>query len=412
MNLDQELLQSIQTQIDRHPLTPKEKGHYQTIIAEALASENRVQGLADCLSWVSGSRIRESDEPPSVQECEVFEGVQLTESAFNAEKGVLDIVILKPGLNRAGKRYYTKEAIQESAPKFKGVKMYADHPSKSETRDRPERSVRDFVAVVTETFVDEQGWLRGKAQVIEDWMKSKIGNLQETGLLHTLGVSHNSTGRFTWQKIENKTVQFVESILTPHSVDFVTEAGAGGSVSFMESDSNTDDPDTDQDGGLNMDEKQELETMKESLADITGKVTVLTETLEGVKTENDTLKAENEKLQSELQESKRREFDAHVETKLAEADVPDNVKKKLVEDFKESTDTEAFDKALADQIGFVQSIKESYGIREKKVKGLGPGNHDTTTSTENTGLVNLSEAFQNLPGIDENLAKSMAGIRR
>src|SRR5690606_3161022 len=122
------------------------------VMRRGLNSPDRISILSNHLSWVNGSRIQESD-PIQATECEVFEGIQLTESAFDSEKGILYIVILKPGLNRSGTHFYTEKALKESAEKFAGVKMYADHISRSGAKDRPERSIRDFVGVVKESFL-------------------------------------------------------------------------------------------------------------------------------------------------------------------------------------------------------------------------------------------------------------------
>jgi hypothetical protein len=414
MSLEKKLLEAIDRSITEHPLGPKEEAFHQRKMNIALnvSGNKRSKLLSKHLSWASGKgSIRESDSNP-VNDCEVFEGIQLTENAFDEEKGILDIVILKPGLNRSGKRFYTDKCLQEAAPKFKGVAMYADHDTKSGQRERPERSVRDLVGEVIETKVNENGWIVGKARVAESWLKDKISNFQKAGILHRIGISHNSLGRFTQQKHEGKVVQFIESITRPISVDYVTEAGAGGCINFMESNSGDQTTDENNSGGFQMDEK-EFQSMKESLEALQESQKSTTDKLEGVLSENETLKKENETLKTQIEESSKASFDAHVEAAIKEADLPEKSKERLVSQFKESTDIEAFDEALKDEVDYVNSIKESNTDTKdnKPVRGLGPQSQKKD-STNNGNSVDLSESFKRLPGVSEDLAKNMAVSRR
>lgn len=56
------------------------------------------------------------------------------------------VALIQEGLgNLRDGFYYTKEALASAVAAFEGRKCYADHPSRSEEQDRPERSVRDIV---------------------------------------------------------------------------------------------------------------------------------------------------------------------------------------------------------------------------------------------------------------------------
>jgi hypothetical protein len=56
------------------------------------------------------------------------------------------VALIQEGLgNLRDGFYYTKQALESAVPAFEGKKAYADHPSRSEESDRPERSVRDIV---------------------------------------------------------------------------------------------------------------------------------------------------------------------------------------------------------------------------------------------------------------------------
>lgn len=64
-------------------------------------------------------------------------------------------VLLRAGLNKTGKRMYTPEFVQEHLSRFDGAFCSADHPSLSEGKDLPERSMLRLAAVVRNPRWDE-----------------------------------------------------------------------------------------------------------------------------------------------------------------------------------------------------------------------------------------------------------------
>lgn len=72
------------------------------------------------------------------------------EGAANKNAGVgpirFKVALIQEGLgNLKDAFFYSKNAIQSGIQAFEGRKCFADHPSSTEERDRPERSVRDII---------------------------------------------------------------------------------------------------------------------------------------------------------------------------------------------------------------------------------------------------------------------------
>lgn len=64
------------------------------------------------------------------------------------EKGKISfpVVIISEGLgNLVDRNYYTKGAIESGVSVYEGKKAYLDHPTESEMREQPGRSVKDIV---------------------------------------------------------------------------------------------------------------------------------------------------------------------------------------------------------------------------------------------------------------------------
>lgn len=396
------LLGEIGRQTKRRYLGPRMRKNHETALSTALSLSDPDPALADILSEFSTLRLRESAGGSTPQPDSLSDETMLSEASYDGEQGVLDITILQPGLNRSGKRFYTNAALKESFHLFKGLKMYADHDTRSGERERPERSIRDFVGVIGETSLSDNGSIRGKAFLVESWLKEKISTLQDKGLLHTLGVSHNSFGKVTKSTHEGKAVNLVEAITRPLSVDFVTEPGAGGSINFMESDPPTeDDPNTDSEGGFVMDE-EEVKAMKESIEGLTAQI----EELKGVKSESEKLTLENTDLKAKIEESEKATFAAQLETSLKESELPEEAQARIKTAFGDSTDAESLKERITAEKEYIDALRESFEAPPTRVSGLGPDGKPIKATAE----AGLQESFSKL-GIPEDLAKDMAAVR-
>lgn len=77
------------------------------------------------------------------------------------------VALIQEGLGNLGDAfYYTRQALESAVPIFEGKKCFADHPSKSEDQDRPERSVRDVIGHFENVRLEEGD--QGQAMVCAD----------------------------------------------------------------------------------------------------------------------------------------------------------------------------------------------------------------------------------------------------
>ena len=146
---------------------------------------------------------------------------------LDAPKKQVRAVLIEAGTNYSKKRHYPKRTIQESAPLFAGLKMYLNHPTSMEERERPERDVREWVATITESWYDE-GKVLANIAIHANWLWQLFES--DPVFREHIGISINAAGRASYSQIDGQTMEVVEKIVTPQSVDWVTEAGARGRV--------------------------------------------------------------------------------------------------------------------------------------------------------------------------------------
>lgn len=164
----------------------------------------------------------------------VGDAVALVERAL-AKDGTTLIKLIQPGWGSSG--YYSEELLRRDIAKAfpKGTHMYMDHPTVSQEKDRPERSIRDLAAVLTEDpHYDPKGkagpGAYAKAQVVSTY-KQAIEDLAPH-----IGTSIRALGRSEKGEAEGRQGPLITELTKGRSVDFVTQAGAGGQiVSLFES---------------------------------------------------------------------------------------------------------------------------------------------------------------------------------
>jgi hypothetical protein len=148
--------------------------------------------------------------------------------AANAQNFTVPVTLIRAGWSQNA-RHYSREVLARAVDKFEGVKAYADHPSKDEEKNRPERSVRDIAGYYTNVKQADDGALKADLHVIgaaRDWLWPLI---QETHVKPDLiGVSINALGKTSQGEIEGKRGLIVEDIVKGNSTDIVTTPAAGG----------------------------------------------------------------------------------------------------------------------------------------------------------------------------------------
>jgi hypothetical protein len=255
--------------------------------------------------------------------------ISLKEAKWNNETSEVEVILIEAGTNPHKKRHYPVATIQEAAAGFRGLKMYINHPTPTEEKERPERNLKDWASTIVESRF-EDGKAIGKVAVHDVWLRER---LNDPVAREHIGLSILTGGKISVGKVNGVEMQIVEKIAFvrqkgPASVDWVTEAGARGRVSrLMES----------RTGGRKMElELATIKDLKESRTDLVEairKEAASGNTEKVTKLEND-LKESNEKIAKFEKAGKISAQAALVETALKESKAPDAVKEKVIEHFK------------------------------------------------------------------------------
>ena len=353
---------------------------------------NRVQLPANAVAGVK-AKIRAAyrrlgvateDIPKSVMEVEMRE--RLSESFTIAIEevteegiadGILPIRIIVPGFNSSKNRHYSEAAVADAGRIFEGSKMYADHQTEAEEEAMPERSIKNWVATLKETKVSEAGNAIGTAHIHAGWFQEMISTLHKAGNLGQLGTSINCLGKGSKQTIDGTDTISVEGLErgTFGSVDFVTEAGAGGQAGLRES---------AHDSFLDV-ELVDLATLREARPDLVKAIETeatqqarqevkeamdATKELEGVKSELEERTTERDALQTKLDEGEKAKTKAEAQTAIKDAvdksDLPEAAKTRVIKQLEDETTADGVEEAIKDQADYIAELNEA-----GKVKNLG-----------------------------------------
>jgi hypothetical protein len=150
-----------------------------------------------------------------------------------SERGVVPIAIITPGWGSSG--YYPSDVLEAAADAkvfAKGTHMYLDHPAESEKSDRPERSVRDLVAVLESDATWDGRVLAGDAKVFGPYREL----FRDEDFVSAIGVSIRASAAYTVGEAEGRKGVIMTELGEAKSIDFVTRPGRGGAVlSVLES---------------------------------------------------------------------------------------------------------------------------------------------------------------------------------
>jgi len=350
--------------------------------------------------------VEEADIPAWIKEVETRELLQsftpLTEAKF--DKGRATVIVIKPGFNATEDRYYPAEMLKRDYKIFEGQKMYADHPTEEEDQARPERSIKDWVATLSEVTCDESGVVSGIAEILEPWLMTKLASLRDKQMLSEMGISINAVGSASKDTIDGKETLVIEKLVAARSVDFVTEPGAGGIVTFYESDRGHDI------------DLVELATLREKRPDLIKaveakvraeitkevkkameneeKITELEGTVATLTTERDALKEAAEKAEKDKATA---EAQATIKEAVDKAELPDAAKERLIERYKDAETADGIAEAIQSEVDYIGKLAEA-----GKVKGMGGSKPDPAKDNEA-----LKESFEKL-GLSEEEAKTAA----
>ena len=342
--------------------------------------------------------VEDEDIPRWVKESEtrfLFGNFTPLAEAQVGAKGIARVVIIKPGWgNTVDNHYYSEEMLRQNYKVFEGVKMYADHQTISEEKERPEGSIKEWVASLKNVQYQEGVGVVGDAIIIEPWMQAKLANLRDKELLGEMGISIRAAGVGVKGKVDGREGNIVEKITRVRSVDFVTEAGAGGIVQMYESGSSDYDVDV-----------VSLETLKGRRPDLVksieneAKATIMQEVKRMSEQEDKvkvlegqvvTLTTERDDARGKLTEAEKAQRKAEAKSKLDEAigksELPDAAKLRIQERFKDAESAKGIAEAIKAEVDYIAALKEA-----GKVKGMGGSQPDPEKGKEA-----LKESFKRM----------------
>lgn len=333
----------------------------------------------------------------------------LSESAFNSD-GTFPVRIIAEGWGSSG--FYSKKILTKSAGLYKsGTKMFINHASRAELKERPERDLNQLAAYFVEdqaTWQDNGIYGPGLYQTAKA-LPNYADFIKEAAPV--IGVSHFVLGKTRIGEAGGKTGPIVESIDAVLSVDFVTQPGAKGSIgaiyeSWINSDINSDDEThelqiSETQGNTKMADIKESsqispEIVTESRGDWLARIESLREAEKATQTlmrENDSLKAQITDKDNEinsLKESLAKEQEKNIFAEAAgyaselieKSDVPelakDRIKAAAVQNAKMiegKLDKDAIKAFVESEVTYAKSLTGSRGT----VKGMGSTNPEPAT---------------------------------
>jgi hypothetical protein len=341
-------------------------------------------------------------------ECDVLE-----ESSYDAAKGELTVTIIRPGFSKNStkgrKRFYPAETLRESAPVFKGAKMFADHATEAEDKARPEGSIRNWVANVSETWAESDGTVKGRATVIDPPFKAKLDRLKEAGLLNEMGVSVRIAGAWSPAEIEGQEAARIDEIVSARSVDFVTYAGAGGHVEAMEAEHEEFDIDLIDEAQLRA-RRPDLVALIESSAHQERNTMKSLETqLQEATTELAAAKQKLQAAEAQIADSEKAAQKANAQTELAkllaESKLPDAAQNRIRAQFKDSVAVEGMKEAIEAEREYIKSF-----ANPTRVTNLGKENNGTNADAAADARKSMKESFMK-SGMSEKEAELAAAGR-
>lgn len=314
---------------------------------------------------------------------EIGDFITLKESTYNEDTGEVEAILIEAGTNPHKKRHYPKDTIKEAAPHFQGLKMYINHQTEKEEKERPERDLRDWASTVIESKY-EDGKAVGKIAIHDKWLRER---LKDPIARAHIGLSINAGGKISYGKVDGEEMQIVEKIVMHRqngsaSVDWVTEAGARGRVSRLLKESAT----------AEKEEEENMKTLKEATAEDLQKENPelfkkIQESAKSGEKDGKELKEANEKIAKLERTQKLSEQKVKISAQLKESKIPEVAKTRIVSSLQETLFEEdaklkeAVDLAVKTELEYINSLSEKGRIKIGSSNGA-EGNSMLQNATE------------------------------
>lgn len=309
--------------------------------------------------------------------------VPLSEAAVKDGKSLIRIIT--PGWGSSG--FYPPKVLERDAPAAwpAGTKMFWDHPTEDEARKRPERSLRDLAAELTE----DARWMPAGPEGPGVYSRARVFSAYQPAveeLAPHIGVSIRTSALMRQGEAEGRKGPIVERLLPSptNSVDFVTIPGRGGRIASLFEAARGRNTESTEDEAVS---DEAIKAAQEAAA-----------------------KAEQERDRALLALAMREARDVATEA-VQKADLPTAAQTRLVETLAKDPPmkdgaldrealTTAAEKAAADEKAYLAGILGTGTIR-----GMGSG------SPAGDKAPDMTTDFQRL-GLSESAAKTAASGRR
>jgi hypothetical protein len=289
-------------------------------------------------------------------------------------------------------------ALKTGLGVFSGAKVFADHPTQTEERERPERSVRDVVGKLGEAYLgkDRNGTNALRAPLIISEAESVLRTKIAEGIIGDLSIRAYAKGA------TNDEGDFIAEsfVASPHtSVDFVTVGAAGGYAVISES---------AQPPAPAKDEAAADAAEGEPIADVVADVIAESDGTEVrlLREANEKLLAENVRLMAESRrQAALKLLDGLIPSALAQA-VQERVREAATSAVETYAGSEQSGDELSAALGALVEKERSYLARLLPggvVTGLSESSQDGAAQAE----VDLEESFRGLvpPGAEKIAAR-------
>lgn len=303
---------------------------------------------------------------------------KLNESAslFSADsKNKWRVKVIESGWGSSG--YYPADMLRKYGPQVftEGTKVFMNHPSASESTDRPERDVHQLAGKLVSNSYFREGALFADVEFYSHYAPIIKEMADDIGLsIHAMGNSYMG-------EAEGRQGPIIESLVEDPltSVDVVTVAGAGGKfVALLESYRNNAEV-TDLVAESNTEGKEMSITKEEFESALADLKETFVDALAPLSESVSVLVEESADAEEEAVEDEAPAIDpVDVAEKFNESGLPKVALQRVTENMKSDQNTKTVDELIADEKAYADSLKESVAASEIDTKGVV---HEASTST-------------------------------
>lgn len=303
-----------------------------------------------------GATLGDTDKAVELRE-QWAEGLVFSEATVDADAGIIRGVKALGRISANG-RVYSERAMQDAVRLYDGVKVYLDHPTERESRERQGvRSVRDLVGELRQPRLAESGaGVRGDLHLLDPSSTEGRKVLAvATRMPRAMGHSHRAWGPTSRQDDGTDVVEGLERVA---SLDLVSDPAT--TRGLYESITDDEPPEEDDVSKLT------LEQLKKDHPALVEQVLAEAKDTERVATLEEELKRLREWKADREAEDAARERNEHIDSAIKRAKLPEAA---VSEDFRatlvEAKDTDVVDRLVADRAKLWESARKSAGASGK-----------------------------------------------